>query len=138
MSQPESNGETAPAIEPGMSVLGIPVGQSRRQRLYVTDVSDGVVTGLLVSKKHPGDFRGKVVCFVEDCQIAPPHPAPKCADCQRANRRTPATHYRRYEMPHSAAGVVHEFYKPLCDHCASISKSHQAAPFVPLAEVTIP
>lgn len=125
-------------IEPGVTVLGIPVGQSRRQRIYVTDVTDDLVTGRLVSKKHPGDFRGTAICFIEDCEIAPPRPAPKCSDCDRGNRRTPATHYRRYEMPDPSAGVVHEYYKPLCDPCAEGSKSHQAAPFVPLAEVMIP
>lgn len=52
----------------------------------------------------------------------------KCRNC-----RQPATHWRRYEMPHG--DVVHEFYFPWCEDCAASSRSAKAAPRVPLAEV---
>jgi hypothetical protein len=55
-------------IEAGMTVIATPVGQKRRQTIFVTDVTDGFVTGLLVSKTNPGDYRGHAVALVEDCE----------------------------------------------------------------------
>jgi hypothetical protein len=61
---------------------------------------------------------------------------PACRDCQKfGNRKTPATQYRRFEMKDPIAGVIHEFYFPLCDHCVETSKSNKTAPYVPIAEV---
>jgi hypothetical protein len=59
---------TTATIEAGMTVTAAPVGQKRKQTIYVTDVTDGVVTGLLVSKTNPGDYRGHAVALVEDCE----------------------------------------------------------------------
>lgn len=54
-----------PAV--GEIITAVPVGQSRRQRIEVTHVISaeyGLVGGLLLSLKYPGDYRGRAVVDV--------------------------------------------------------------------------
>lgn len=56
----------------GEVVRAAPVGQTRRQLIEVTRVEDGLVFGQLLSRKSPGNYRGRVVdeeCFVESCRL---------------------------------------------------------------------
>ena len=47
---------TAPLV--GDTVTGLRFGGKRRQTVRVELVEETVVAGYLVSRKHPGDFRG--------------------------------------------------------------------------------
>lgn len=59
-------------IEPGMTVQAKPIGQTRRQTIYVTRVEEEYAIGYLCSKKYPGNYRGTAVAYVTDC--APVNP----------------------------------------------------------------
>jgi len=85
-------------IVAGVTATGIPAGQTRRQTFVVTAVHDGIVVGLLVSRKHPGDYRGGVVAYTEDVTVTDTDcpatgtpvadcPNPDHVDCYTAARR---------------------------------------------------
>lgn len=57
---------TAPAV--GAVVRAVPVGQTRRQLIEVTRLDDGRVFGRLLSRKWPGNYRGRAVADVEACE----------------------------------------------------------------------
>lgn len=64
------NATEAPTIHVGDTVIGKPIGQSRRQRVHVTQVEpiDGcpdVILGYLWSAKYPGDYRGQASLFAD-------------------------------------------------------------------------
>lgn len=56
------------SIQVGDIITAAPVGQTRKQTIQVTNISelDGTyfVRGLLCSKKHPGDYRGTALVMI--------------------------------------------------------------------------
>ena len=52
------------------TVVGVPLGQKRKQTMVVTRIDGEFLVGLLVSRKHPGDFRGGAVMWAEECELA--------------------------------------------------------------------
>lgn len=54
----------------GDVVRAMPVGQKRRQLIEVTRVEDGLVFGRLVSRKWPGNYRGRVVAWTDSCEAS--------------------------------------------------------------------
>lgn len=55
-----------PAV--GSVVRAVPVGQTRRQLIEVTRVEDGLVFGWLLSRKWPGNYRGRATAWIASCE----------------------------------------------------------------------
>ena len=68
LNQPVTVTSTAPAV--GSVVRAVPVGQARRQFIEVARVEDGLVFGWLLSRKWPGNYRGRAVAEIEQCEAA--------------------------------------------------------------------
>lgn len=58
----------AAQIAVGDIVVAVPVGGKRRQTVAITriDEESDMAHGFLVSKKHPGDYRGAVSVWLSD------------------------------------------------------------------------
>lgn len=81
---------TTPALPAiGDIITAVPIGQTRRQRIEVTHVisaEDGLIGGLLLSAKYPGDYRGRAVVDITRQEVTRMNPdAPEPTAQQRAN-----------------------------------------------------
>lgn len=59
---------SSPSPKVGEVVRAVPVGQTRRQFIEVTRVGDGQVFGQLLSRKWPGNYRGRAVAWADSCE----------------------------------------------------------------------
>lgn len=76
----------------GEVVRAVPVGQTHRQLIEVTRVEDGLVFGQLLSRKSPGNYRGRAVAWADSCEAAAMKTVSPCCGAEVLEYDCPRCH----------------------------------------------